>query len=48
MLVSVYPFKKNNGIAIISPAIKNSQFSILRFAISHIPTKKSPVINVST
>ena len=33
---------------IISPIIHKIQFSILRFAISHIPTKKIPVTKVST
>ena len=43
----VYPFAKYIGIEITSPAINKIQFSIFRRAINHIPTKNSPVTNVS-
>lgn len=46
-LVKVYPFAKYKGIEMMSPTIQNIQFSIFLFAISHIPTKKIPVMNVS-
>lgn len=47
ILVKVYPFAKYIGIEITSPAINKIQFSIFRRAINHIPTKNSPVTNVS-
>lgn len=46
--VKSIPFLRYRGTEIKSPTIQKNQFSILRFAISHIPTKKIAVVNTST
>ena len=46
--VKSIPFLRYRGTEIKSPTIQKIQFSILRFAISHIPIKKMEVVKTST